>query len=160
MPCRVHGEVLVGDERIDLDAIGQRGHSWGEREWSTLAWTWTAGRLDDGTRFHGTALQHGGQVVPYHPGYLQVPGRPLVPAGHTAATAELDRSGFPRAATVTVGDLVLDVRPVAFSPVPLAGPDGQTSRLCRALCRFHDRATGRSGAGWTEWHQPESLIPR
>jgi hypothetical protein len=125
-----------------------------------VAWTWTAGRLDDGTRFHGTALTHGGQVVPYHPGYLQVPGRPLVPAGHTAATAELDQSGFPRAATVSVGDLVLDVRPVAFSPVPLAGPDGQTSRLCRALCRFHDRATGRSGAGWTEWHQPESLIPR
>jgi hypothetical protein len=154
MPSRVHGEVLVGDERIDLDAVGHRGHSWGEREWSTLAWTWTAGWLADGTRFHGTALRHGGQVVPYYAGYVQAPGEPsLAPARHTAAEAELGRAGFPRAATVTVDDLALDVHPVAFAPVPLAGPDGRTSRLCRALCRVLEPATGRSGVGWTEWHQ-------
>src|SRR5262245_9556643 len=29
IPCRVHGEVLVGTETIELDAVGQRDHSWG-----------------------------------------------------------------------------------------------------------------------------------
>ncbi len=29
MPCLVHGEVLVADERIDLDGFGSRSHHWG-----------------------------------------------------------------------------------------------------------------------------------
>ena len=154
LPCRVHGEVLIGDERIEVDAVGQRGHSWGDREWSTLAWTFTSGRLDDGTRFHGTALHQDGEVVPYHPGYVQAPGGGLVPAERTAAAERLDEAtGFPRSACVTVGDLTVEVHPVAFAPVPLSAPNGRASRLCRALCRYDERATGRSGVGWTEWHQ-------
>ena len=74
VPCRVHGEVLVGDERIELDAIGERDHSWGTRDWWTLGWTWSAGWLDDGTRFHGTTVRLGDDVVPYHPGFVQPPG--------------------------------------------------------------------------------------
>src|SRR5512132_1665646 len=66
VPCRVHGEVLVGDERIELDAIGQRDHSWGQRDWWTLGWTWTAGALDDGTRFHGTVPRLADEPLPYH----------------------------------------------------------------------------------------------
>jgi hypothetical protein len=168
VPCRVHGEVLVGDERIELDAIGQRDHSWGERDWWTVSWTWTAGWLEDGTRFHGTALRHGDDVVPYHPGYVQPPGGPLEPVDRTAATAETGdtagtagtaggppRMGMPTAGTVTVGDLRLDVEPVAFAPVLLVAPDGRESRFPRALCRFREPATGRQGVGWTEWNQPQ-----
>ena len=29
MPCVVHGEVLVADERIELDGFGSRSHHWG-----------------------------------------------------------------------------------------------------------------------------------
>src|SRR3546814_9841784 len=57
IPCHVHGEILVGDERIDFDGIGQRDHSWGERDWWSLGWVWTAGALDDGTRFHTTRIR-------------------------------------------------------------------------------------------------------
>ena len=39
VPCRVHGEILVGDETIEFDGIGQRDHSWGVRDWWTLGWT-------------------------------------------------------------------------------------------------------------------------
>jgi hypothetical protein len=155
VPCRVHGQVLVGDERIELDAIGQRDHSWGLRDWWTLAWTWTSGWLEDGTRFHGTALTLDGDVVPYHAGYVQPPGGPLTRVDHTAATARLGREGLPEAAQVTIGELVLDVEPVAFAPVLLSAPDGRVSRFPRALCRFRDPATGRTGAGWTEWNQPQ-----
>jgi hypothetical protein len=155
VPCRVQGEVLVGDERIAFDGIGQRDHSWGERDWWSLGWTWSAGWLDDGTRFHGVSIRLGDDPLPYFPGYVQPPGGPLAAVDHTAATAEPGPEGLPRRATVTVGDLALDVEPVAFAPVLLVAPDGRVSRFPRALCRFRDPATGRRGAGWTEWNQPQ-----
>ena len=55
--CNVHGEVLVGDETIEFDGIGQRDHSWGVRDWWNLGWVWTAGGLEDGTRFHTARIR-------------------------------------------------------------------------------------------------------
>jgi len=48
--CAVHGDVLVGAARFDLDGSGVRIHAWGRRNWP---WSppWAAGRLDDGTSF-------------------------------------------------------------------------------------------------------------
>lgn len=155
VPCRVHGEVLVGEERIELDAIGQRDHSWGTRDWWALGWTWTAGWLDDGTRFHGTAVRLGDDPVPYHPGYVQSPDGVLVGVEHTASSPVVGAHGMPRSDTVVIGDLRLEVSPVAFAPVLLDDGAGRTSRFPRALCRFLDPATGRRGAGWTEWNQPQ-----
>ncbi len=70
VPCRVHGEVLVGQERIELDGHGQRDHSWGVRDWWSDGWSWTAGRLDDGTRFHGVDVDLAGDPL-YGTGYTQ-----------------------------------------------------------------------------------------
>jgi hypothetical protein len=156
IPCRVHGEVLVGAERIEVDTVGQRDHSWGPRDWWTLGWTWTSGALEDGTRFHGTVARLGDVVVPYHPGYVQAPGGPLVETGHTASDADLGAHGMPSGATFDVGDLRLAIEPVAFAPVLLEDGAGRVSRFPRALCRFTDGPTGRRGVGWTEWNQPEA----
>ena len=156
VPCRVHGDVLVGDDRIELDAIGQRDHSWGVRDWWSLGWTWTAGWLDDGTRFHGTAVRLGDDPVPYHPGYVQSPDGVLACVDHTGSQPVLGAHGFPTSDTLEVGDLRLGVTPVAFAPVLLDDGAGRVSRFPRALCRFHDPATGRRGAGWTEWNQPQA----
>lgn len=155
VPCHVHGEVLVGDERIAVDAIGERDHSWGARDWWVLGWTWSAGWLDDGTRFHGTAVRLGDEVVPYHPGFVQPPGRPLVGVSHTGATHVLGDRGFPVSATTSYDELSLEVEPVAFAPVLLEDGAGRASRFPRALCRFRDPTTGRVGAGWVEWNQPQ-----
>jgi hypothetical protein len=154
VPCTVHGDVLVGDERIAFDGIGERDHSWGTRDWWTLGWTWSAGWLEDGTRFHGTTVRLGDDVVPYHPGFVQPPAGPLAGVSHTAAAHVLGDHGFPRSATLTYDDLTLDVEPVAFAPVLLEAGDGRVSRFPRALCRFRDTAAGRAGVGWTEWNQP------
>jgi len=35
-PARVRGEVTVGDERIAVDGLGQRGHSWGAPDWGRI----------------------------------------------------------------------------------------------------------------------------
>jgi hypothetical protein len=155
VPCRVHGEVLVGDERIELDAVGERDHSWGTRDWWTLGWTWSAGWLDDGTRFHGTTVRLGDDVVPYHPGFVQPPGGPLVGVELTTSSWVPGDQGFPTSATVGYDNLRLDVDPVAFAPVLLEDGTGRVSRFPRALCRFRDPATGRKGAGWAEWNQPQ-----
>jgi len=155
VPCRVHGKVLVGDETIALDAIGQRDHSWGVRDWWTLGWTWTAGWLDDGTRFHGTAVRLGDDPLPYHPGYVQPPGGPLTEVTHTGSAPTLGPHGLPSSDIVEVGDLRLEVEPVAFAPVLLDDGAGRLARFPRALCRFTEPATGRHGVGWTEWNQPQ-----
>jgi hypothetical protein len=48
LDCQVVGEVLVGDERFELDAHGARSHSWGERDWRAASpWrraVWVRGR--------------------------------------------------------------------------------------------------------------------
>lgn len=160
VPCRVHGTVLVGAEEIGFDGWGQRDHSWGERDWWTLGWQWTAGRLDDGTRFHATDVCLGDDPV-YATGYVQPAGGPMGPVGlgterSVERRQELGNHGFPVRGTTQLGDLRLDVEPVAFSPVLLTDPDGRVSRFPRALCRFSEvGGNGRHGAGWTEWNQPQ-----
>ena len=42
--CTVHGEVLVGAERLEVDGLGWRTHRWGERDWwGGGRWTWVGG---------------------------------------------------------------------------------------------------------------------
>ena len=45
-PCVVTGEVLVGDERIEVDALGWRGEDHGAPDWTR--WSRRTGHWDDG----------------------------------------------------------------------------------------------------------------
>jgi len=153
IPCRVHGEVLVGDEEIAFDGWGQRDHSWGVRDWWTVDWSWTAGRLGDGTRFHGTHVTLEGDRVA-DTGYVQPPGGPLTGTESFDRTQQLGAEGLPVTAECRLDDLTLAIEPVAFSPVHLLATDGRTSRFPRALCRYTEQGgAGRRGVGWTEWNQ-------
>jgi len=154
IPCRVQGEVLVGDERITVDGWGQRDHSWGApRDWWGNVWCWSAGRLDDSTRFHTLAGVFPGNDwgVAY-----AVPG-----TGDAIAEADIvrlevveGRDRLPTSSRLGFRDLDLAVTPLAFSPVGLVHPtDGRLDRFPRALARF-DAADGRTGGGWIEWNQP------
>ena len=153
VPCRVHGEVLVGQERIELDGWGQRDHSWGVRDWWSMAWSWTAGRLDDGTRFHATAVDIEGTPV-YGTGYIQAPGGEMEAVDDTGHDTTLDDTGLPTSARWRIGHLTFTVTPIAFSPVGLLADDGRFTKFPRAWCRFVSD-DGRSGEGWTEWNQPQ-----
>jgi hypothetical protein len=157
VPCSVHGEVLVGDERIELDGWGQRDHSWGVRDWWTAGWMWSSGRLEDGTRFHATHVTYGGAPL-YATGYVQGPDGPLgaVAADAIDRSQDLGAEGLPVTGRLQLAELGLTIAPVAFAPVLLAAPDGRISRFPRALCRFTDETTGRRGSGWTEWNQPQA----
>lgn len=51
--CRVHGDLILGDDRIRFDGFGQRDHSWGHRNWAGLhQWHWVTGFLVDGRAFN------------------------------------------------------------------------------------------------------------
>src|SRR5207247_8538984 len=80
IPCRVRGTLRVGDEEIELRGVGQRDHSWGPRDWWSADWMWSAGHLDDGTRFHGVAFRLPG-APPLGVRYLQPPAGGLVELG-------------------------------------------------------------------------------
>jgi hypothetical protein len=149
IPCKVQGEVLVGDERLEIDGHGQRDHSWGVRDWWQFGWCWTSGRLDDGTRFHGSDIRIPGVDVGF--GYVQGDGA-MTTTNTVNAEEDTDADGFPARGHVTIGDLRLDIAPIAFGPALLIW-SGKVSRFPRAMCRF-TAPDGRTGLGWTEWNQP------
>jgi hypothetical protein len=150
-PCRVHGEVLAGSERIEFDGIGQRDHSWGQRDWWSYQWCWTSGRLEDGTAFHASGVDLTPELR-YATGYVAPRPDAREAIDHFEAPTEVAGEGLPVSARMTIGTLGLQVEPVAHAPVLLVAPDGRSSRFPRSMCRF-TAADGRPGVGWTEWLQ-------
>ena len=128
-------------------APGQRDHSWGVRDWWVIEWCWTAGALDDGTRFHAA-----GTNGLWHQGYTVTPDGTLAPADRFTVDTSLGAEGLATKATMALGPLALEVEPLGFAPVLLTSDDGRVSRFPRAMCRF-TTPDGRSGTGWTEWNQ-------
>ncbi|MCP4434485.1 MAG: hypothetical protein GY812_03170 [Actinomycetia bacterium] len=154
IPCRVQGEVLVGDEKITVDGWGQRDHSWGAaRDWWSNQWSWTAGRLEDSTRFHGVGGFFPGEDwgVAYR---LDPHTSEFVDTHEVSLDVTEGRERLPETTRIGYCDLDFTVTPLAFSPVGLFHPeDGRLARFPRALARF-DAADGRTGGGWIEWNQP------
>jgi hypothetical protein len=150
-PCSVHGDVLIGDQRIAVETPGERDHSWGVRDWWLLPWCWTAGRLDDGTTFHASKPLVEG--ISFEPGFVRPPDGPLAAIEGFSVATELGDEQLPVAASMQLGPLSMDVAPVAFAPLALVAPDGRVGRFPRAMCRF-SVDDGRTGTGWTEWNQP------
>ena len=152
--CRVHGEVLVGDDRIAFEGSGERDHSWGRRDWWAFPWTWTSGRLEDDTAFHAVRVGAGEQA--YQTGFVTKAGS-LEPLTSVEVATTKGDDGLPTAATFRLDELELAVEPLRHAPVLVIAPDGRRSRFPRTLCRYTDRAGGRSGWGWTEWLQPPAV---
>jgi len=149
--CTVHGEVLVGRERLPFSGWGERDHSWGVRDWWSIPWCWTSGRLDDGTAFHAATTTLEG--VDWHPGFVIAPGtRDARTIDDFTVETDTGAEQLPVAARMRLHDLDLTVTPRFHAPVLLEATDGRVSRFPRSLCRFA-AADGRQGYGWTEWNQ-------
>jgi hypothetical protein len=59
--CHVTGSATVGDRRLGVDALGQRGHSWGSPDWDRIALARTvAAWLDDELSISLTAIRPAG----------------------------------------------------------------------------------------------------
>jgi hypothetical protein len=157
IPCLVAGSIAIGGDAVPVVGNGQRDHSWGVRDWWAFSWCWFAGRLDDGTRFHGADIRLPGQRLPF--GYVQHPDGEVVPVVSLDVTEELGTEGMPSAARIvlTPSGLDLAVEPIGYGPLILTATDGRLSRFPRAAARF-TATDGRSGTGWIEWNQPQTPL--
>jgi Ecdysteroid kinase-like family len=151
IPCSVAGTVKLGEETLELRGVGQRDHSWGVRDWWSADWMWSAGRLEDGTSFHGVEFR-----LPHMPalgvGYLQGEGGGVRELDRVSAGELVRDDGLIASAQVRYEELVLSVQPLAFGALLLQAPDGRLSRFPRAMCRVH-ADDGRAGVGWFEWNR-------
>jgi hypothetical protein len=124
--CQVSGEILVGDEQLDFDGVGHRGHHWGVEDWwrpADSGWCQAWGVMHHGDSFATRAV---------------------------GIEAALGPDGLPIAATIGSGDDLLSARVVAPAALLLEGPDGQRVHLVRALCAYQT-VEGHQGVGWADW---------
>jgi hypothetical protein len=151
IPCRVHGEVLVGDERLELAGPGQRDHSWGVRDWWATEWCWTAFHLDDGSHWHGVVIlpEQAASI-----GYVQRPGQPLATVSGLGIDVDAGTDGLANAVRFDVDGVEVSFTPTAWAPVLLVSPTGRRSRFARGYGRFRT-AAGADGLGWLELNQPD-----
>jgi hypothetical protein len=139
--CRVHGEVLVGADVIDLEAVGTRQHDWGEVDW------WSA----DGWRLTGTVEGQRTWSVDHRAGLTVA--RIVEPGGSVReepawARVDVDDDRLPRAAVVQVDGDELRAEVLAATPVPLEAGE-RRARRPKALCRYRT-GDGAVGVGWIE----------
>ena len=146
IPCEVTGTI----GGTPFHGYGERDHSWGVRDWWSISWLWSSGRLEDGTHLHGMQANLG-MALPW-PAFMVPPGGEIEHvAGFSAATGfDGDR---PVETRLRFAGLTTTVRPIAFAPVTLTSPEGAVAGFARAMCAF-EAEDGRRGHGWTEWHQP------
>ncbi len=165
IPCLVTGVVTLDGATHEIEAQGQRDHSWGVRDWWAFGWCWCSMRLDDGTRIHLADIRMPG--LPVFFGYIQTPDGddPVTahPVTALSVTEDVGEYGFPSRARIEIAaapahdTIGIEVSPVAFGPVLLRDDNDPTgtrvSRFPRAMviCRTDD---GRAGSGWIEWNQP------
>jgi len=152
IPCVVDGSVTIDGRRRQITAaVGQRDHSWGERDWEAMSWCWSAARLADGARAHLTQLQIGDATVTV--GYTQADGS-LLPV--TEATVDIAGDlDHPDGTALVLGPdgEQLSVVPVAFASTAVITRDGSKRAFPRAMASFTPPA-GDPGWGWIEWNHP------
>ncbi len=141
VPCRVFGEVLVGAEAIDLEAVGSRSHTWGPVAEPAAGWA-LRGVLDDGGR--RVVLTAGPDATTLT--ILDEDDASTVVGA--VASLTLDGDGLPASGRVEGDGLSLDIVPIAATPLVVPSTAGPV-RQPRALCRLRS-AGGVGGVAWLD----------
>ena len=152
----VHGEILIGTDRIAFDGRGERDHSWGWRDWWIFGWHWTSFQIGEGlaVNFVRPDVGEGNHAL----GYVWRPGE-LTPIEQVAVELKPGPDGIPSAARYVINEMLeVEMEVAAPAPVPLVAPDGRTSRFPRALCRY--TTDDGTGTGWGEWLQVGEAVAK
>jgi len=165
--CVVHGEILVGNEAIDLSGFGHRHHRWGPADWLQGSHFSVSARLDDTStlamsghrgvvsgRFRspeGTVEIESGGLTPHDrsndPSTSRVGAAPAFPSRLRLDATHSGGGGS--------GHLGAEVEVVRWAPIRIETPGHPDVLMPRALCwfRFED---GRTGTGWIEGIRPSA----
>lgn len=125
LPCRAHGEILLGHEEFDFDGLGTRRRWWGDDARRSAPGMWLSGWWDDGTPLVG--------------GPCELLER------RSAEVFEITHPGDESTS------LTATVRSVA--PLPILRPGHETlGQRWRMLCRVEAGAgvESRQGVGWLD----------
>ena len=131
-PGIVHGEVLLGRERFELDACGAYHRTWGDRDWRGTG-AWSLACTGPGLGLHVAGLPNG-----HVDGFMrrgEEPARDITRARREASTSA--------ARIVVDDDIEIEVDVLMDAPVPI----DDHSFLDRALCRV--RASDVVETGWS-----------
>ncbi|MDQ6797239.1 MAG: hypothetical protein M3011_04300 [Actinomycetota bacterium] len=147
-PATVHGDVLLGAERLAVDGTGWYTHAWGLPGWQDRRWWAVSATFDDGTALSARAP---GWISRWPSGDGSGVRDPARSAGSLDTVWRSD--GLPDSARLVAGDAETRITPVALAPVPLEAAGRRRGVLMRALCSVSDGDNG--GWGWSEWLRPQ-----
>ena len=137
----VHGEVLLGRSRFELDCVGLRSHTWGELPFDrpeTAAWFRTP---ELGLSFASTGDGTDGYVAR---------GEVTEPIVSVRTDTQRGADGLPASARHVLDErFELDVSVLGLVVVPIIDAAGEPAVLARGLCRFD--GAGAAGIGWSSW---------
>jgi hypothetical protein len=148
--CHVGGEVRHGEQRWQVDCLGQRGHQWGAPDWERIELARTvAAWLDDGT---GLALASvrpfgaAGHDAEALSAYLLEPGQATPIADPRLSTA-VDEDGRQRRAGLELWVAEDAEAPYRAAGEAICGTTLDLGRLRLDTAFFHWRMDGRDGTG-------------
>jgi len=99
---RLRGRLVIDDKEIILDALGERDHSWGVRDWiAPTMWIWLTAQFPNGIAMNLTKLMMDEGVV--DAGFLFKDGRNVPIVGATVET-DYAPDGSPRTLSIVMRD--------------------------------------------------------
>ncbi len=134
------GKLNIGTRVYDINALGERDHSWGVRDWTApRMWVWITCQFDDGYAFNLTKLfMDKGEV---DAGFIHIDGK-NVPIMRADIVTEYNRDNSPNTVYMALHDKEGDVHGVKAvvkhkATMPFASRDGKVvSHMHECLAKF------------------------
>jgi hypothetical protein len=137
---KVAGKLSIGTRAYDINAMGERDHSWGVRDWNApRMWVWITCQFDEGYAFNLTKLfMDKGEV---DAGYIHMDGK-NIPIIRADIVTEYNRDGSPNTVYMALHDKDGDVHGIKSVVkhkvvMPFASKDGRaSSQMHECLAKF------------------------
>jgi hypothetical protein len=143
----VHGELLLGRSRFELDAVGLRSHSWCVPRFDRRmrsAWMHSPALALSFASLEGDRAE----------GFVTGAGATEVAIAKVRSETRRRADGLPAGARHVVDDrFEIDAEILGLVAIPLAAPQGELAVLARGLCRYE--GLGASVIGWSSWLDPK-----
>ncbi|KAL8279779.1 hypothetical protein RQP46_007874 [Phenoliferia psychrophenolica] len=165
VPCRVTGTVTIDGETYEINAGGQRDHSWSRRDWVTFGWTWGCFHFTDQSHTNHYAALTNREPTGQCFGYIQRPGDALINevVGAVPTTSFLDNGLVDQTslslATVDGSPVSMTMKIIGEAPLVIVQGDGRSTYLLRSYVQL-TTLEGVIGHGWVEWNQPQHEVAK